>query len=70
MTPADRLKNQSKYSQPQMDGKGRVFVVRWHQTVSAVFDFRFVCLSYFVLVFFLFCFVLLSMNRVCSDFYE
>ncbi|KAL8561177.1 hypothetical protein ACOMHN_029248 [Nucella lapillus] len=32
VTPEQRVVYQCKYSQPAMDGKGRVFVVRWHQT--------------------------------------
>ena len=34
VTPDRRLKQQLKYTQPMGDGKERVFVVRWHQTVS------------------------------------
>ncbi|KAK7491605.1 hypothetical protein BaRGS_00017058 [Batillaria attramentaria] len=32
VTPEERIKLQYKYSQPMADGKGRAFVVRWHQT--------------------------------------
>ncbi|XP_076454836.1 transient receptor potential cation channel subfamily V member 5-like [Babylonia areolata] len=32
VTPENRKSQQCKYSQPTFDGKGRMFVVRWHQT--------------------------------------
>ncbi|XP_070176745.1 transient receptor potential cation channel subfamily V member 5-like isoform X3 [Littorina saxatilis] len=32
VTPRRRVLEQIKYTQPMADGKGRVFVVRWHQT--------------------------------------
>lgn len=32
VTPDVRLLQQYKYSQPMIDGKGRAFAVRWHQT--------------------------------------